>query len=86
MRNPNEVLTSLTSKASNTEYRYERLYRNLYNPNFYLLGYQSIYNNGGSMDGETLSGMGMERINRVIGKIRLSILYHSYLIRIYVGI
>ena len=74
MRNPNEVLTSLTSKASNTEYRYERLYRNLYNPNFYLLAYQNIYNNGGSMtkgiDGETLSGMGMERINRVIGKIR----------------
>ena len=74
LRNPNEVLTSLGSKASNTEYRYERLYRNLYNPNFYLLAYQNIYNNSGSMtkgiDGETMSGMGMERIDRIIEKIR----------------
>lgn len=74
LRNPNEVLTSLGSKARNREYRYERLYRNLYNPNFYLLAYQNIYNNGGSMtkglDGETLSGMGMERIERIIKKLR----------------
>lgn len=57
-----------------TEYRYQRLYRNLYNPSFYLLAYQNIYNNGGSMtkgiDGLTLSGMGMERINRIINMMK----------------
>ncbi len=74
LRSPNEVLNSLRSKSKETGYRYQRLYRNLYNPNFYLLAYQNIYNNGGSMtkgvDGQTLDGMGMERINRIIPELR----------------
>lgn len=74
LRNPNDVLTSLGSKAGQAEYQYQRLYRNLYNPSFYLLAYQNIYNNSGSMtkgiDGLTMSGMGMERINRIIAKMR----------------
>lgn len=39
MRSPINVLESLKSKACNREYSYERLYRNLYNPEFYLLAY-----------------------------------------------
>ena len=39
MRSPENVLKSLSEKAKNKEYRYERLYRNLYNPEFYLLAY-----------------------------------------------
>lgn len=78
MRNPEYVLKSLSEKAKNKEYRYERLYRNLYNPEFYLLAYQNIAKSQGSMtagaDGQTLDGMSMERIERIIAKMR----DHSY--------
>ena len=49
MRSPENVLKSLSEKAKNKEYRYERLYRNLYNPEFYLLAYQNIATSQGSM-------------------------------------
>ena len=68
MRSPENVLKSLSEKAKNKEYRYERLYRNLYNPEFYLLAYQNIATSQGSMtagaDGFTLDGMSMERIEK----------------------
>jgi len=78
MRNPENVLKSLSEKAKNKDYRYERLYRNLYNPELYLLAYQNIAKSQGSMtagaDGQTLDGMSMERIERIIAKIK----DHSY--------
>ena len=74
MRNPSDVLNSLSSKATDLKYQYQRLYRNLFNPQFYLLAYQHIYVNHGSMtpgiDGTTMDGMGMERINSIIEKLR----------------
>lgn len=78
MRSPENVLKSLSKQAKTKEYRYERLYRNLYNPDFYLLAYQNIATSQGSMtagaDGNTLDGMSMERIERIIAKLR----DHSY--------
>lgn len=78
MRNPIDVLKSLESKAKQKGYRYERLYRNLYNPEFYLLAYQNIAKSTGSMtagaDGMTLDGMSMARINRIIASLK----DHSY--------
>lgn len=78
MRNPENVLKSLSENALKTEYRYERLYRNLYNPEFYLLAYQNIATSQGSMtageDGRTLDGMSMERIEGIIAKLK----DHSY--------
>lgn len=74
MRSPENVLKSLSDKAKNKEYRYERLYRNLYNPEFYLLAYQKIATSQGSMtvvaDGQTLDGMSEERINKLIAKLK----------------
>lgn len=62
MRNPIHVLKSLEEKASVSNYKYERLYRNLYNPEFYLLlAYANIAKSQGSMtqgvDGQTLDNM-----------------------------
>ena len=51
MRNPNDVLSSLSKNAKNQSYQYERLYRNLYNPEFFLLAYQKIYANEGILLG-----------------------------------
>lgn len=74
MRSPENVLKSLKLKACNENYKYQRLYRNLYNPQFYLLAYQRIQANPGNMtagtDGKTIDGMGIKRINALIEKVR----------------
>lgn len=74
MRSPQNVLESLKSKATNANYHYQRLYRNLYNPEFYLLAYQRIQAKQGNMtagtDGKTIDGMGMKRIENLIEKLR----------------
>lgn len=74
MRNPTEVLKSLTVQATNESYKFQRLYRNLYNPDFYWLAYKNIYANKGSMtagaDGTTIDGISDERINGIIESLR----------------
>lgn len=74
LRNPIQVLSSLTEKSKNESYRFQRLYRNLYNPEFYWLAYKNIYANTGSMtagaDGTTIDGMSDERIQRIIDSMR----------------
>ena len=78
MRNPIDVLNSLSEKSKNPSYRFQRLYRNLYNPEFYMLAYKNIYANDGSMtpgmDGTTLDGMSSRRIDGIIASLR----DHSY--------
>lgn len=74
MRNPTDVLNSLSDKSKNPEYRFQRLYRNLYNPDFYLFAYKNIYANGGSMtpgvNGITIDGMSSQRIAKLIESLK----------------
>lgn len=74
MRNPTEVLRNLSEKSKNEAYRFQRLYRNLYNPEFYWLAFKNIYANDGSMtagaDGTTIDGMSDERIEKIIASLR----------------
>lgn len=74
MRNPKNVLESLTSKAAYEDYHYKRLYRNLYNPEFFLLAYERIQARPGNMtagnDGNTIDGMSMKRIDSLIQKLK----------------
>ena len=60
MRSPQTVLETLRKHAQKAHYQYERLYRNLYNPQLYLLAYQNLYANKGSTtagaDGATPPG------------------------------
>lgn len=74
MRSPQNVLKSLNSKSHDKAYCYRRLYRNLYNPEFYLLAYQKIQAKQGNMtagaDGKTVDGMSMKRIEGIISKLR----------------
>jgi group II intron reverse transcriptase/maturase len=78
MRSPHIVLENLQRHSHIKDYQFERLYRNLYNPDFYLLAYQNLYANKGAMtpgvDGLTLDGIGMERIETLIQSLR----NHSY--------
>lgn len=78
MRNPIDVLKSLETKACDTGYVFERLYRNLYNPEFFLLAYKNTSASQGSMtagaDGMTLDDMSMARIEKIIATLK----DHSY--------
>ena len=79
MRNPIHVLKSLEEQScKDKEYRFDRIYRNLYNPEFYELAYSKIAKSQGSMtagtDGMTLDDMTTSRINRIISSLK----DHSY--------
>lgn len=74
MRSPEVILKNLGDKAKDNSYQFKRLYRNLYNPEMYLLAYQKIASSEGSMtagtDGKTLDGMSMARVNRIIASLK----------------
>lgn len=78
MRSPKIILENLQKHSKEENYKYERLYRNLYNEDFYLQALQNIYSNKGAMtpgiDGLTLDGYGKERIDKIIETIK----NHSY--------
>lgn len=70
MRSPARVLNSLTKHSQTTEYRFERLYRILFNEEMYYLAYQRIYARPGNMtqgaDGKTIDRMSLSRIEKLI--------------------
>ena len=72
MRNPVVVLTSLIAKDKDYEFR--RLYRNLYNEELFLIAYNNIYAKEGNMtegtDKQTIDGMSLDRIRRIIERLK----------------
>lgn len=74
LREPCNVLKSLSEKACNKQYKYQRLYRNLYNPEFYYLAYRKICVSQGSMtqgtDGRSVDDMSEERIRKIIVSLK----------------
>jgi len=74
MRNPVNLLSGLQNHSSDRSYVYERLYRNLYNRDLFLLAYQNIYANQGNMakgtDGKIIDEMSLGRIDRLIDSLK----------------
>ena len=74
MRSPTVVMNTLRSNAAKPDYKYERLYRNLFNQEFFLMAYNNIYAKPGNMtkgtDGKTIDGMSLERITNIIHSLR----------------
>lgn len=74
MRSPNTTLDSLVKQSTREDYKFERIYRNLYNMEFYLMAYAKIYAKEGNMtqgvDGLTIDGMSLERIERLIESLK----------------
>lgn len=74
MRNPENVLNSLQEDSAQSGYAYDRLYRNLFNREFFLQAYQNIYANQGNMtagtDGKTIDAMSLERIDRLVAALK----------------
>ena len=71
-----EIVLSLLSQksAQSKEYVFDRLYRNLFNPDFYLLAYSNIYGHEGNMtpgtDPETIDGFNLDKVNKTIAELR----------------
>lgn len=74
MRNPINLLSSLQTHSSDKSYTFERLYRNLYNRELFLLAYQNIYASQGNMtkgtDGKTIDAMSLNRIDGIIASLK----------------
>lgn len=74
MRIPRVVLNRLTAKARDESYVFERLYRNLYNKEFYFEAYVKLYKNKGSntkgINEDTIDGMSVKRIEKLIEKLK----------------
>jgi group II intron reverse transcriptase/maturase len=74
MRSPEKVLNSLTEHSSDLNYKFERLYRVLFNEEMYYTAYQNIYSKVGNMtagtDGTTIDGMSISRVKRLIATLQ----------------
>lgn len=74
MQNSEVVLYNLSKQASKEGYCYDRLYRNMYNKEFYIKAYKKIYKNKGSatkgIDEETADGFGDEKIESIISSLK----------------
>ncbi len=73
-RNPEKVLNSLSKHSGNVGYRFERLYRNLFNEEMFYIAYQNIYAKPGNMtegsDGKTIDEMSLSRIEKLISALK----------------
>lgn len=74
MQNSETILYNLSKNAKRNEYKYERLYRILFNKDLYYKAIAKIYKNQVSgtkgMDDETADGFGEERIEKVINLLK----------------
>ncbi len=74
MRSPENVLNSLNEHSKILTYRFERLYRILFNKEFYYIAYQRIYSKEGNMtagvDGKTIDAMSISRIEQLIEQLK----------------
>ena len=74
MRNPTKVLNSLSEHSKDSNYKFERLYRLLFNEEMYYVAYQRIYAKEGNMtkgsDGQTIDNMNLSRINKLIASLK----------------
>lgn len=74
MRNPEVVLNTLCLHSKVSDYKYERLYRIMFNEEMFFVAYQRIYAKKGNMtpgtDGKTIDQMCLGRIERLIASLR----------------
>lgn len=84
MRNSENVLNSLAGHSQDPNYKFERLYRLMYNENLYALAYQNIAPNTGNCtkgaDGQSIDGMSVKRIYSLIDRLK----DESYRKRVYI--
>ncbi len=74
MRDSERVLNGLSKHSPQVSYKFERLYRILFNEEMFHVAYQRIYAKEGNMtegsDGKTIDGMNLVRIANLIDLLR----------------
>lgn len=74
MRSPEKVLNSLSEHSKNSSYKFERLYKILFNEEMFYVAYQRIYAKESNMtkgsDGQTIDNMSLKRIEKLIGALK----------------
>ncbi len=69
-----ETVLSVIQKLGKNDQKLERLYRQLYNPELYLMAYAKLYPNKGALtpgiNAETVDGMSIDKIHRLIEEVR----------------
>jgi group II intron reverse transcriptase/maturase len=88
MRNPEKVLNILSVHSKELRYKYERLYRILFNEQMFYTAYQRIHAKPGNMtpgtDGRTIDQMGIERIEKLIADLKSEVYTPNPARRIYI--
>ena len=74
MRSPERVLNSLNEHSKDSSYKFERLYRILFNEELFYVAYHKIASNGGSTtkgsDGRSIDEMSLARIETLIASLK----------------
>ena len=74
MRSPEIVLNTLSVHSNVQSYKYERLYRILFNKEMYYVAYEAIHSNIGNLtagaDGKTMDGISIPLIDKLIDSLR----------------
>jgi retron-type reverse transcriptase len=69
-----ETVLDVIGKRGERGLPVERLYRQLFNPQLYLMAYGKLYSNAGAMtpgvSGETVDGMSLAKTGAIIGALR----------------
>ena len=75
MQKAKTILSILNQKSAQNEiYVFERIYRNMFNPDFFIEAYRKIYATAGNMtpgtDGKTIDGFKMSKIDDLIERLK----------------
>ncbi|PEK99405.1 group II intron reverse transcriptase/maturase [Bacillus toyonensis] len=74
MQSPKVVLSNLQKQSQKEDYKFRRLYRNLYNPEFYFTAYDNLSKNDGALtmgvDKRSIDGFSIEIIEELIETLK----------------
>jgi len=89
MQNANAILSILNQKSvRNKQYVFDRLYRNMFNPDFFMEAYRKMYAKPGNMtagtDGKTIDGFKKSKVDELIAKLRNEQYYPTPVRRVYI--
>jgi group II intron reverse transcriptase/maturase len=77
-----------TTSREKKGFKFDRIYRNFFNPDFYLTAYGNIHAKEGNMtegtDGTTVDGFSMDKINKVIATLKSETYYFKPARRTYI--
>ena len=89
MQNANTILSILNQNSvRNKQYVFDRLYRNMFNPDFFMEAYRKMYAKPGNMtagtDGKTIDGFKKSKVDELITKLRNEQYYPAPVRRVYI--